>query len=1031
MALSTHIPLPAQLLARPRLLDRLDPKQAYRIAILSAPPGYGKTTLAAQFAHQVTTPVAWLTLEDRHRDVALLHHEMLDALHDIIPAIHDLPCPEPASPAERATCITRFLKDHLKQHVVMVLDDTQHLVDAPDAEAWLRALVKSLPRNCRLLLLSRTLPKLPLAELIAHRELVALNAEDLRFSSDEITQLLEDQPVESTGPLIDRLEGWPAGVMLALHPLPAAVAQAALGQAADPEALFQHLADALLDHQPPGLRQFLLESSTLTTITPQRCQQILHLANAYHWIDEAREHNLFLESITGGMAYHALFRDFLQARLKAQYRTRFDQLHRQAAGWFASEGQADVAFAHCMAADLFDLAATLAEQHAQPYFTQGRHQTLLAWERWLRPSALDTPHLWFICAMIQQDRYEYDQAEAYLARARLVFEARDDQTGIVNVALQKATIDLYRGAYPQAAALAETMLVRLPEPSGERGIMLNVLGLAHLYQGDPLQAVCYLEEALPLYRQENDRHALASLLQNLELAYTRCQRLDDAEACIQEVVALRHTLGHIGELAMALNNLGYHYHLRSDYRQAASLFREGLSLIATTSHHRAEAYLMWSLGDLQRDRSGFVEARSLYDKVLQLAGSRETSLQCAVLLSLSTLHRWQRQDTEAVARAQEALQLAESHQMGIEIARSHLLIRAAQSLTDPDVAIPDDWLADLKARQADLDYFHACALCTQMALHRQDTLLARRYLDPVFDAARQDVALQPFVAEAYHHPLLRAMVEHQTTAPLPLRDALKALDHAQLEAPLPSPVKRPTYSLRVTTFGQDRVEHDGQPVTTWRTDRARELFFYILLNGPRARDSICLHLWPDGIIPQVRANFHISLRRARDALGQEVLLFQDGLYLLNPAIDCWCDVWSFEALIQDARTRSPVSPQTEALWRKATTLYAGDFLPDIDAEWADTRREALRQMALDALVNLGRCLAAREDFQAALAPFCQALTLNPYHEAIHRDLMRCYAALGQRDQVAHQFRQLEQLLHDDLAVTPDPETQKLAADLTG
>ena len=92
----------------------------------SAPPGYGKTTLAAQFAHQVTAPVAWLTLEDRHRDVALLHHEMLDTLQDTTPAIHDLPCPEPASPAERAACITQFLKAHLKQHVV--LDDPLPLV---------------------------------------------------------------------------------------------------------------------------------------------------------------------------------------------------------------------------------------------------------------------------------------------------------------------------------------------------------------------------------------------------------------------------------------------------------------------------------------------------------------------------------------------------------------------------------------------------------------------------------------------------------------------------------------------------------------------------------------------------------------------------------------------------------------------------------------------------------------------------------------------------------------------------------------
>jgi LuxR family maltose regulon positive regulatory protein len=1030
MALSTQIPLPANILKRPRLLDRLDLNLAYKIAILSAPPGYGKTTLAVQFAHDVSAPVAWLALEDRHRDVTVLHHACLNALCEVLPVMSELTFSTQASPADLATSMARFLSDNLKQRLVVVLDDVHHLVDASDAEVWLRAFVDTMPRNCRLLLLSRSLPKLPLSEMIAHRELVALSAEDLRFSPDEISQLLANEPTDQTWALIDRLEGWPAGLMLALYPIPAEVSQAVLGNTVEPEGLFQHLAMALLDRQPPGLRQFLLESSTLTTVTPERCRKILGLADARHWLDDAHNRNLFLMSANGGLTYHALFRDFLQAQLKTQNQARFDQLHQQAAHWFAEDDQADIALTHCMAADLFDLAVTIAEQQAQPYFSQGRHETLLAWARWLRTSEIQTPRLWYTCAIIHLDRYDYDEAEVELARAMPVFVARDDQAGIVNATLQQATIALFRGAYHEAIALAQTMLARLDEPSGERGVMLNVLGLARIHLGDMSQAVSYLETALPLYRKYSDRHALATLLQSLEVAYLRCQRLEEAEACIQEVIALRQALGHTGALAMALNNLGYHYHMRGDYQQAEHHFREGLNLIIATSDRRAEAYLMWSLGDLQRDRGNFDEARSHYDKALHLAGSHEASLQCAILLSLSTLQRWQGRGHEAAARAQEALHLAESHDMALETTHSQLLLQVAQSLSDPDSAIPEDSLTDFKAHREDMDRLQGNVLCAQIALNRQDIALARRYLDPVFEHTRKNTILQPVIAEIYHHLPLRTLVEYKTTSPLALLDALKVLDRAQLSPPVEeSPPLQKTYSLRIHTLGQVLVECDGEVVTNWQSNRARDMFMRILLCGPLSRDNICLHLWPDGTAQQVNTNFHTTLRFLRKALGHNVILYQDGLYLVDPAIDCWCDVQVFEALIEAARIRPPATSQAEALWRKATNLYRGVFLAEMDADWADIRREALHEMALDALVSLGRCLFARGDHKGALVPFQQALAVDPYREDIHRDLMRCYAGLGALDRVARQYRQLEQVLHHDLAVTPSPESQALLAEL--
>jgi LuxR family maltose regulon positive regulatory protein len=315
-----RIPQLPAVVERQRLLQRLESVLQHKLTLLCAPPGYGKTTLAAQFAQTLSCPVAWHTIEEPERDVPNLHAKCVSSLAEIVPGVQSIEFTRSMSVSELAAAVANHLRGAVKRDIVFVLDEVQILSGSSAAELWLRTVATQLPSTCHLILISRTLPDLPLTELIARREVLAISQEALRFTTDEVKdlartvfglELLEEQVEE----LVGKLEGWAAGIVLALQPLPLDLAPSMLSGGSGPEALFDALADLMLNAQPPGLRDFLLMSSTLSRLTPELAGSVLEIPNAAEWMAEAQTKNLFLSRVSGGLVYHRLFREFLQRRI--------------------------------------------------------------------------------------------------------------------------------------------------------------------------------------------------------------------------------------------------------------------------------------------------------------------------------------------------------------------------------------------------------------------------------------------------------------------------------------------------------------------------------------------------------------------------------------------------------------------------------------------------------------------------------------------------------------------------------------------
>lgn len=1040
--LKSHIPHTPGTVYRPRLIERLGHRLERKLTLISAPPGYGKTTLAAQFVMTLNQrQIVWQRLSEQDRDVFWLYRNGISALQRVV-RLEDHIRLEPSGdrPVELAAYMSNALRLDGRQQLIYVIDDAHYLLQTEATQDWLRRLVELLPSNCHLMLLTRDMPRLPYAELIARNDVIALNADELRFTVREAydlaQQVLDIPPSEShIRQMIDQLEGWPAGVMLALQPMNRGLEQAMLGGHSGPEALFNALAGSMLESQPAPLRKFLLESSTFMVLTPERCTDILGLAGVELWLDEAYRHNLFLTRVSGGYEYHSLFRVFLQGRLEQNDPDRYQKLHHRAADWYESQGDIEQALEHYLAAGKTQLAAELAERLAPSYDAQDRVETLFNWNRRLKAADVASPILAYICARGHIDRYEYDAAKIELDRAEAIFRQNDDHLGLSKVAVRRATIDILQGHPQIAAETLQAMLASLPDSDNLRGRAMGMLGRARLHQGQTEVAGQILEQALTLYRADGDQAALSHVLQDLSIAYFRQGMLDKATNCLQEHVAIRRSLGGAGALGTALNNLGYFYHQFGDYQQAAETFQEGLGVVARVSDRRTECFLLWSLGDLYRDLGHFERAIQHYTRTLHLNAEDEPLLSVATLVSASTLYRWKGDLGIALDFAQQALDLASTLAAENERLMARAVLCAARAARRPSEEFSDELAgiaAQLNEKGARSEKLNVLAMQAGASLLVGDEETCVAVLDEARSLAEAIGLWQPLVVEIAHTSVLRSYVQQQPDRFQKTISSLKVLLRASDIALFPSPAVLSsdirTYRLRLYLLGDERIERDGHLLSAadWRAITAREMFLYLQFNGPCSRETISLAFWPDASPERVRSNFHTTLYRARQAVGEDVILFEEGRYLINPDVDIWCDAIEMEKACDLARLLPPRDARTEDLWRQAVDLYKGSLLPSLYTNWIDRRRIIVEELYMEALLGMSECARSRRDYQTALRWLGRALDIDPLREDTHRSLMITYSKMGEKHLVARQYELLRQHLHQEMGILPSQETESLA-----
>ena len=652
MITKLYIPPPRpNLVARPRLIARLNAglRPGHRLTLVSAPAGFGKTTLLSEWANQrvfesVHPTFAWVSLDEGDDDLTRFWAYLVAALQkagaDIgAGVLNTLQNPQPPLLTSLLTILINELSALPASDgpYVLVLDD-YHLITTQSIHDALAFLLDHLPHNLHLVIATRADPPLPLARLRGRGQLTEMRQADLRFTSDEAAAFLEHVavlhlPAEEIAALEERTEGWITGLQLA--------ALSMRGQddlsgfvsafAGSHRYVLDYLTEEVLRRQPEGIQSFLLQTSILDRLSDPLCDAILQASDSQSVLEHLEAANLFvvpLDDRRSWYRYHRLFADLLRARLEERYPERVPKLHRRASAWYEQEGLLDEAMKHAVAAGDPARAAHIVEAHGRSMLLRGELTTLLRWigvlpqERIKASARICVTLAWALLLTGQKG------IEPRLQRAEHLLEAAPDDPLLGDVAVIRAYKAAQLGDVPLTIRLAHQALERLPSTrQGERGVAFFVLGGAHILDGDWAAAGEALAQAATVGRQGGNLHIAVPALNSLAGIQAAQGRLHQAHTTAEEAIGL--VTGSGGQplpiaagAASALAELAYEW---NDLGDALAHARQSveLSCLWGNSDTLGFSYLtlaevLASQGRLDEAREALREAERLSQKVTLL-----------------------------------------------------------------------------------------------------------------------------------------------------------------------------------------------------------------------------------------------------------------------------------------------------------------------------------------------------------------------------------------------------------------------------
>lgn len=589
-------PLRSDLVARTALIDRLNQglKPGCKLLLVSAPAGFGKTTLVIEWLAQLSTDryaPAWFSLDERDNDLNLFLTYLVVALETVSPGItalrETLRSPQPPATTALLTAILNEIGRNPNQ-IVLVLDDYHHVNNRAIHES-LAFLAQNAVPNLHLLLTSRGDLPFGIARLRARREMVELRAQDLRFTVGETTDLFNDQlgldlAAEDVAALEERTEGWITGLQLAALALQDSQAPAERSDfirsfSGTHRYVLDYLVEEVLARQPVSIQDFLQKTAILERLNAALCNVLTGQDDCLAVLESLARANLFLLPLDDERhwyRYHHLFADLLRARGQADPGRQ--KQHRLAAGWYESHGFPADAFHHWLQAGAMEEAVAVVESQAMTLLNQGYPNTVLAWIDSL-PETTVAIRPWLVIfrawALLLTGR-------AAAALTCLEDGPPPDEPGMAgHAAAIRGYAAALLGDFAGAVELLTFALDQLGTGGeGVRSVIAFAMGGIQLMAGELAAAEHLFLEAAQTGQTANNRHLAVSAwyaAASLQLAQAR---LGQAEETYRKALDLAQALSSnpLPVAAQAYNGLATLAYERNDLTSAWELLDAGTDL---------------------------------------------------------------------------------------------------------------------------------------------------------------------------------------------------------------------------------------------------------------------------------------------------------------------------------------------------------------------------------------------------------------------------------------------------------------------
>jgi LuxR family maltose regulon positive regulatory protein len=702
------------LVPRPRLIERMNEGMQRKLTLVSAPAGFGKTTLIAEWlkvrlesgdsrlegdeysqspvSNYPSAKVGWISLDEGDNDPARFWAYFMAALETLQTGIDEgtLDLLQSSSRPPIETVLTTLINAvaTLPDSFALVLDD-YHVIESQSIHDAITFLLDHLPPQMHLVIACRSDPPLPLPRLRARGQLVELRAADLRFTPDEAAAFLNqvmslNLTAQHIAALETRTEGWIAGLQLAALSMQGRedITGFIAAFTGSQHYILDYLVEEVLQRQTESIQAFLLQTSILERMTGSLCDAVVgetlapaRSAGVRDWRLEISHHakslvsdfqsqaileylehaNLFvvpLDERREWYRYHRLFADFLRARLHQAWPDWVPELHRRASDWYEQNGHMTEAIDHALSAEDFERAAHLIEQAAERILMRSEVATFLSWVEALPGEVVRArPRLYVYYAGLQLMGSRPLEAAETSLREAMQADTADAVSG--EVAVFQALIAAYQGKTRQSAESAQRALELLPEDSlFLRSLVAGILGINYLYGGDIAAATHALGEAVRISQQVgNLMNTVLGLCHLAEISMIQ-GRLQEAKAIYDHALELAvDRQGRAQPIAgIAHIGLGNLFREWGDLESATRHFTQGIEL----AQKWGEAGVITGYSGLARVKQaqGDVDgACAMIQMAQQLAIKFDAMEMDDMIVGVHQVHLWMAQgNLEAAAR---------------------------------------------------------------------------------------------------------------------------------------------------------------------------------------------------------------------------------------------------------------------------------------------------------------------------------------------------------------------------------------------
>ncbi|PKO05001.1 MAG: hypothetical protein CVU41_13895 [Chloroflexi bacterium HGW-Chloroflexi-3] len=1050
------------LVERKRLIQFLEEMIEKRLVLVSAPAGYGKTSLLIDFVNQSTLPVCWYSIDRLDIDPLRFIAYFAAAIQKRFPAFGQRTAAALTGDQGKfesdyiATVVINDVYENISEHFIIVLDDYHLVNDSVEIRKFMSRLLMDLDENCHFILASRTLlllPDMPL--LVARSEVGGLSYEELEFLPQEIQQLYQQNQhsgisMEMAEEIHSRTEGWVTGIVLTSQINEKVIASRERINRVSGFSLDDYFSE-IIDQLPKDLRTFLLLTSLLEEFNSSRCAEVIGPVITVEdapwdtWIRHIQQNNLFTMPVGENgdwIRYHQLFLEYLQTHVYMEQPTQAIAILKNLAKISKNAHEWEQAFSIYRNLNLIDDLVSLIEEAGLEMVLNGRISTLSTWLDSLPIDVLNTkPYIIALQGNVALVLGNTTLALSLFNQVLDSMESTENKELLINTLSMRAAAFRVLGKFDDAKIDANEILSLVGEDKTyikKHGEALRIIGLCDFHQGKLQDALIVLESALKLMVSINDQKNIAIIQLEIGVIHENLGNYILTKKFYQSALQYWAKIENSFWLSNIYNNLGVLHQLMGEYKESSQSLDQSLAFAQSCGYARMEAYVLTGIGDIFSEIQVYENALQAYMLAEEKADlTQERFLQIYIKIQKALLKSLSGDYFESYKLLDQAKSLRNSNKPDMEyylIELEYAGIKILENLAHEIIPSLEKICEYFKTggHKVQFEKAHLYLALSYISTKQQEKVI--EHLLHVFSSLDSEYPSASLIATSskFKNILLSYSPVFMLTE---FNQFMKRIDEFCDSLPkLRREIRKNTKAFQfsqpkifIRSFGRMEVKKQNKLISSsdWQTQAARDLFFMFLAYPEGlTKEEISLVFWPDASVEEVKFRFKNTIYRLRRALGKDSVVLIQNVYLFNNKLDYEYDVELF--LRENAlANQSKETINKLSHYREALKYYRGDYLSDIDATWALSPREYLRQIYMNILLQVSFLYFNQSNYDLALEYSQRAISEDNLLEDAYRLAMRIYAAMGNRAGLVQQYQRCVEVLEREINAPPSPQTHQL------